>query len=257
MNSGSTGATAPRSETATRDIHLSIVVPVYNEVENVLPLREEIRGVAESLGLEHEVIFVNDGSTDGTGEILKRIAASDPAVRVVRLRENSGQTAALLAGFRRARGRLIAMMDGDRQNDPRDLPRLLEELDGHDAAVGYRTGRADSWVRKLSSRIANSVRNVLSGDDIIDTGCTLKVFRKECLEAIPDFDGMHRFLPTLFRIAGYRVRQVPVSHRPRVAGDSKYGISNRLFRGLGDLMAVRWMKRRRLRYLAYEQEDEE
>jgi dolichol-phosphate mannosyltransferase len=228
-------------------LQLSIVIPVYNERANLPPLWEEIHPVLNSLARSFEVIFVDDGSTDGSAEELARIRAAAPEVRVLHLEVNSGQSAALFAGFRAARGRLVVTLDADRQNDPADIPRLLDRIPEHDAAVGYRPRRADTWVRRASSRIANSVRNALSGDDIIDTGCTLKAFRRECLEGLPEFTGMHRFLPTLVRMKGHRVCQVPVGHRPRVAGESKYGIGNRVFRAFSDLLAVRWMKSRHIR----------
>jgi hypothetical protein len=138
--------------------------------------------------------------------------------------------------------------DAELQNDPQDIRRLVEALDEYDAAVGYRQPRADSWLRRVSSRIANGVRNRLSGDDIIDTGCSLKAFRIECLSSIKLFTGLHRFLPTLLRIEGYRVAQLPVNHRPRTRGRSKYGVWNRIFRSFNDLLVVRWMKKRRLGY---------
>jgi len=232
---------------------LSIVIPIYNERENLLPLWEELRSKIEPLKRTCEILFVDDGSTDGSAAVLSQIRERSPQVRVLRHDRNRGQTAAFLAGFRAARGEIVITLDGDRQNDPADIPRLLERLPEYDAAVGFRKRRADNWVRLASSRIANAVRNALSGDDIIDTGCTLKAFRRECLEAIPTFDGMHRFLPTLVRMAGHRVCQVEVGHRPRVAGRSKYGIVNRVFRSFSDLMAIRWMKRRYLRNTATEE----
>jgi glycosyltransferase involved in cell wall biosynthesis len=171
-----------------------------------------------------------------------------PEIRPLRLRENRGQTAAFDAGFKAARGRWVVTLDADLQNDPRDIPALLGALDEYDAAVGYRRKRRDSWLRRISSRIANAVRNRLSGDDIIDTGCSLKAFRRECLQGLRLFTGMHRFLPTLLRMEGFRVVQLPVNHRPRTRGSSKYGMWNRAFRAFADLLAVRWMRKRRLDY---------
>jgi len=227
---------------------ISIVIPAYNEKSNLLPLWEELRSTLRSLGRTFEVIFVDDGSADGSREVLSDIRRGAREVRVLRLAANSGQTAALMAGFRAAAGGIVVTMDADRQNDPADIAALLSRIPEFDAAVGYRLGRKDGWVRLLSSRIANAVRNAVSGDDIIDTGCTLKAFRRECLTNLPMYSGMHRFLPTLVRMDGFRVCQVPVRHRPRVAGQSKYGIANRLFRSSHDLMVVRWMKSRRIRY---------
>ena len=240
------GSTAPEAR-AEPDPHVSIVIPVFNEAENILPLWNEIHSVLAEVPSPHEVIFVDDGSTDGTGEALRNLRPGSRTLRVLRLPRNSGQSAAMLAGFRAARGAVIVTLDGDRQNDPADIRLLLERLPGFDAVVGYRRRRKDGPLRRLASRLGNSVRNLLTGDDIIDTGCTLKAFRRECVERIPVFDGMHRFLPTLMRMEGFRVRQVPVSHRRRPAGASKYGIVDRLLPALGDLLAVRWMKTRRIR----------
>jgi dolichol-phosphate mannosyltransferase len=166
----------------------------------------------------------------------------------LRFRRNFGQTAAMAAGFARSRGEYIVAMDADLQNDPRDIPSLLRALEGHDAAVGIRTERRDGVVRRVASRIGNAVRNRVSGDDIIDTGCSLKAFRVDALRTIKLWNGMHRFLPTLIKLEGGSVVQVPVNHRPRLAGASKYGVWNRLFRSSADLLAVRWMKSRRLGY---------
>jgi glycosyltransferase involved in cell wall biosynthesis len=194
-------------------------------------------------------VLVDDGSTDGSDEIIANLARTGGGfVRGLHLRANRGQTAAFDAGFKAARGRFVVTIDADLQNDPADIPRLVEMLDRYDAAVGYRRQREDTWVRRISSRIANAVRNRLSDDDIIDTGCSLKAFRRECLADLKLYTGMHRFLPTLLRIEGYRVTQLPVSHRPRVAGTSKYGVGNRVFRAFADLLAVRWMKKRHLGY---------
>jgi glycosyltransferase involved in cell wall biosynthesis len=228
-------------------IDLSLVVPVYNERENLEPLVGELLEVlADAQALE--ILLVDDGSRDGSAELAAELADRHPEIRPLRLRENRGQTAAFDAGFRAARGRRIVTLDADLQNDPRDIPGLLSALDEYDAAVGYRRKRRDSWLRRLSSRIANGVRNRLSGDDIIDTGCSLKAFRRECVEGLKLFTGMHRFLPTLLRMEGRRVVQLPVNHRPRTRGRSKYGMRNRAVRAFVDLLAVRWMKKRRLNY---------
>lgn len=207
-----------------------------------------------ALGVTHEVLFVDDGSTDGSGAVLSDLRSRHPEIRVLRARRNSGQSAAMIAGFRAARGAIIVTLDADRQNDPADIPALLERLPEYDAAAGYRAHREDGLIRRISSRVGNAIRNAVSGDDIIDTGCTLKAFRRECLADLPGFNGMHRFLPTLVRMAGFRVCQVPVNHRPRVAGRSKYGIANRLLPTLGDLLAVRWMKHRRVPVQEIEEE---
>ncbi len=227
---------------------VSVVVPVFNEKENLDALLSEIHAALDAAGRTFEILLIDDGSHDGSSERIAQLAGSDPAVRGLHFRENRGQTAAFDAGFKAARGRIVVTMDADLQNDPRDIPSLLTAIEGHDAAVGYRRVRRDTWMRRVSSRIGNSVRNRLSGDDIIDTGCSLKAFRRECLREIKLFTGMHRFLPTLLRIDGYRIVQVPVNHRERRAGRSKYGVWNRLFRSSADLLAVRWMKKRRLDY---------
>ena len=229
---------------------LSAVVPVFNERENLDALVTELSARLSESGRSWEIVLVDDGSTDGSADLLDRMAVERPGLRVLHFARNAGQTAAFDAGFKAARGEVVITLDADLQNDPADISRLLRALESgtYGAAVGYRVRREDSVVRRLSSRIANAVRNRLSGDDIIDTGCSLKVFRREALSGIKLFTGMHRFLPTLLRMEGYAVVQVPVGHRPRRAGTSKYGVLNRVFRAFVDLLAVRWMKRRRLTY---------
>jgi glycosyltransferase involved in cell wall biosynthesis len=225
---------------------VSIVVPARDEAESLEVLAGEIRGALDGSGLDYELIVVDDGSTDSTPEVLRRLAAVDGRVRVVRQRRRAGQSAALDAGFRHARGELVVTLDGDLQNDPADVPRLLAELADCDLVCGVRTERRDGWHRRASSRIANAVRNRVTGERIADVGCGLKAYRAEVLRRMPRFDGMHRFLPTLMRLAGARVKEVPVGHRPRLHGESKYGVGNRLWRALADLAAVRWMQRRAL-----------
>lgn len=227
---------------------LTVVAPVYNEVANLVPLVEELLEVLRPLGTPFEILLVNDGSTDGSGERIAELARAYPDVRGLHFRVNRGQTAAFDAGIKAARAPVVVTIDADLQNDPKDIPRLLDALAGHDAAIGFRARRNDTVVRRASSRIANAVRNRLSGDDVIDTGCSLKAFRTERLRSIKLYTGMHRFLPTLVKIEGGSVVQVPVGHRPRVAGRSKYGVWNRVFRSFADLLAVRWMKKRHLGY---------
>jgi glycosyltransferase involved in cell wall biosynthesis len=228
------------------DPRLSIVIPLFNEAENLEPLAAELEAALDGLGFGYEVLFVDDGSRDDSPEVLARLAAADPRLRILRQPDNLGQSAAFAAGFRHARGELIATLDADLQNDPADLPRMLAELDGCDVVCGVRTDRHDSWVRRVSSRIANGVRNRLTGESITDVGCSLRVMRARYARRLQMFDGMHRFLPTLLRLEGARIREVPVRHRPRLRGVSKYGIHNRLWRALADLFAVRWMQRRRI-----------
>jgi glycosyltransferase involved in cell wall biosynthesis len=234
---------------------LSLIVPVYNEQDNLPVLAEEIRRAVEPLGIDYEVLLVDDGSTDAGPAVMRRLAEADRRLRLVRLSRNSGLSAALDAGFRHARGEVLATLDSDLQNDPADIPRLLAELPGWDVVCGVRARRRDTWLRRVSSRIANAVRNRLTHESIADVGCTLRVYRAEFVRRIPMFTGMHRFLPTLLRLEGARIKQVPVNHRPRLHGEPKYNIRNRIWRALADLMAVRWMQRRWLdRRLAEEVE---
>ncbi len=235
---------------------LSLIVPVYNEQDNLPVLAEEIARALAPTGVAYEVLFVDDGSTDGSPAVLAHLAAADERLRVLRLARNSGQSAALTAGFRHARGELAATLDADLQNDPADIPRLLAALDGVDVVCGVRARRRDNWVRRVSSRIANAVRNWATDESITDVGCTLRVYRTAYLTHLPMFTGMHRFLPTLLRMSGARIREVPVHHRPRLHGQPKYGIHNRLWRGMVDLLAVRWMQRRWIDPRIVEEKDE-
>jgi dolichol-phosphate mannosyltransferase len=229
---------------------LSVVIPVYNEEENLEALWAELRAVLETLGLSFEVIFVDDGSLDRSPEVVRAFRASDPRVRLVRFKANAGETAATAAGFRAARGRWVVSMDADLQNDPADIPGLLSHLDQWDAVTGWRVNRAagDSVVRRVSSRVANRIRNGLSQETIRDSGCTFRAFRRECLRELPLYRGFHRFIPTLLRMRGYRVLETPVNHRPRRFGHSKYGVMNRALVAFVDLLVVRWMKSRLLHY---------
>lgn len=235
---------APGGVAAAGVPELSVIVPVYDEEENLPVLAGEIAAALDPLGIDYEVIYVDDGSTDRSPEVLAGLAAADPRVRVLRNRRNSGLSAALDAGFQHARAPLLATLDADLQNDPADLPRLLAELDGCDVACGVRARRRDTWLRRVSSRIANGVRNRLTRESIADVGCTLRVYRAPFVARVPMFRGMHRFLPTLLRMAGARIREVPVNHRPRLHGVPKYNIRNRIRRAIVDLFAVRWMQRR-------------
>lgn len=235
---------------------LSVVIPVFNETESLGPLWAELHPVLEGLGQPYEVIFVDDGSRDQSGEVVMALKGRHPELRLIRLRWNAGETAATDAGFRAAHGEVVVTMDADLQHDPKDIPLLLDHLSTWDAACGWRTRREDSWVRRVSSRIANTVRDALTGDQVRDSGCTFRAIRRECLADLRLYSGFHRFLPTLLRLEGYRVIEVPVNHRPRRFGRSKYGIRNRMLRGLYDLLVVRWMKRRRLRYEVVEERGE-
>jgi glycosyltransferase involved in cell wall biosynthesis len=223
---------------------ISVVIPVYNEEENLPILAAEVQGAMQAIGQPYEVIYVDDGSTDGSPGILNGLAREDAAVRVIRQRRNAGQSAALAAGFRFARGGIVVTLDADLQNDPADIPRLLERMHAFDVVCGVRANRQDTWTRKVSSRIANGIRNRVTHDSVTDVGCTLRACRAEYLRSIPMFTGMHRFLPTLLKMEGARVTEVPVHHRPRLHGQPKYNIRNRIWRALADLFAVRWMQKR-------------
>ena len=229
---------------------LSVVVPVYNEEENLPHLWPELREVLEPLGLPFEVVFVDDGSRDRSAEIIREFREADRRVHLVRFKANAGETAATDAGFKASRGRWVVTMDADLQNDPHDIPALLSHLDRWDAVTGWRVnrGEGDSPVRRISSSIANRVRNRISDESIQDSGCTFRAFRRECLRELVLYRGFHRFIPTLLRMRGYRVIEVPVRNRPRRFGRSKYGVLNRVFVATADLLAVRWMKNRLLRY---------
>ena len=229
---------------------LSIVIPVYDEAENLPALWEELRRVLEGLGLAFEVIFVDDGSQDDSAAIIRGFREADSRVRLVGLKAHAGETAATDAGFKAVRGERVVVMDADLQNDPHDIPRLLAHLDRWDAVTGWRVtrGDGDGWLRRLSARIGNGVRNRLSGEAIRDSGCTFRAFRRECLRDLVLYHGLHRFIPTLLALNGYRVIEVPVSHRPRRFGRSEYGVWNRALVAFADLLAVCWMKSRRLRY---------
>lgn len=231
----------------------SVVIPVYNEEESLPALHAALTPVMRNLDEPYEILYVDDGSTDGSRQVIRTLRESDPAVRLVGFKANAGQTAAMTAGFKAARGDVVITLDADLQNDPQDIPRLTEKLGDYDAAVGWRRKRQDSSFRLLQSRIANGVRNWVTGETIADVGCSLKAYKRECLEDLPLFEGMHRFLPTLIKMAGYTVVEVPVSHRPRERGVSKYGMWNRVFRATLDLFAVRWMK---WRQFGYEVEEE-
>ena len=198
--------------------------------------------------------MVDDGSTDGSTDVARKLAAADSRMRLCRLRQNSGLTAAFCAGFSLVRAEIVVTMDADLQNDPADLPVLLDALPDWDAVIGWRWQRHDSVVKRVSSRVGNGVRNRLTGDRVNDSASSFRVMRRACLSAIPPYAGMHRFVPTLLRIAGFRVREVRVRHRPRQFGQSKFGIGNRAWRGLQDVLAVRWMMHRRLHYAIEEDE---
>lgn len=230
-------------------MELSVVIPVHNEADNVEPLISEIESALEPLG-DYEIVYVDDGSTDNTLQVLLERAHRSPRLRVLRHRRCCGQSTALLSGIRAARGRTIATLDGDGQNDPADIPKLHSALvTGAEAGklamvAGYRAKRRDTGWRRFSSKVANAVRGSLLRDQTPDTGCGLKVFPRDVFLALPYFDHMHRFLPALVQRAGGRVQSVEVNHRPRLRGTSKYGTWHRLWVGLVDLLGVIWLQRR-------------
>ncbi len=227
---------------------LSVVVPAYNEVESLPILLGELRPVLEATGRSWEIVLVDDGSTDGTTGLVREAAGRDRRIRPVLLAANRGQSAALAAGFARMRGRVVVTLDADLQNDPADLPRLLSALEGADVVSGIRSNRQDSALRLLSSRIANGFRRAVLGDPVTDIGCSFKAYRREALEGLPMFVGVHRFLPALCVFRGARLVEVRLAHRARRLGRSKYGVGNRLWRGLHDLVGVRWLKSRLVDY---------
>jgi dolichol-phosphate mannosyltransferase len=230
---------------------VSVIVPVYNEEENVPILQAELRAALR--GVDHELIFVDDGSADQTVERIE--PASN--VRLLRFEKNAGQSAAMYAGLRAARGTILVLIDGDLQNDPADIPKLVDEISrGADLVCGYRALRRDTRVKRLTSRIANAVRSRYTKDGVRDTGCTLKAMRRECVSALIPFKGMHRFIPALIKDAGYRLVEIPVNHRPRRFGETKYGLGNRAVRATTDMFGVRWLLSRRLNYKIREENRE-
>lgn len=221
----------------------SVVIPLYNEEDNVAILQREI---GEALaGRNYELILVDDGSSDATVSRIER----SPEVRVLEFEKNAGQSAAMIAGITAVRGGVIVLLDGDLQNDPKDIPRLLEEISkGADLVCGYRARRKDTVVKKITSRVANFVRSRFVGDGVRDTGCTLKAMRRECATALVPFKGVHRFIPALVKNAGYRIVEIPVNHRARQYGVSKYGLGNRAIKATTDMLGVRWLQSRYIDY---------
>lgn len=227
---------------------ISVVAPVYNEKDNISRFIEKVENSLKKGFDSYEIILVNDGSTDGSKEILNEEAKKNGHVKVFHFTKNNGQTAALDFAFKKASGDLVLMMDSDLQTDPEDVYTLLPYIKEYDMVNGKRETREDGLKRKISSVVGNSIRNYITGDDIKDTGCPLKLFKKEVVKSFYLYEGMHRFLPTLAKINGFKVVEIPVKHYDREFGYSKYGVFNRLFKGLKDAFAVRWMKKRRLRY---------
>ena len=221
---------------------ISIIIPIYNEAESLPQLQKELFSVLRDY--DHEILFVDDGSTDNSVTQIQKV----PRVRLLQFVKNSGQSAAIYAGLVMARGRILVLLDGDLQNDPNDIPRLLEEIEkGADLVCGYRIKRRDNWFKRVQSSVANSVRSRFTKDGVRDTGCTLKAMRSECREALIPFYGMHRFLPALIKGMGYHLVEVPVNHRPRRHGTSKYTFGNRALRATIDMLGVRWLLSRQMK----------
>ncbi len=227
-----------------KTVDISIVIPLFNEAGSLQQLCEEIRLALPEAEWNYEVILVNDGSTDDSRQILSELALENRRIRPIHLTRNVGQSLAFVAGFRAALAPVIVTLDADLQNDPADIPQLVKALEECDLVSGIRAKREDTWLRKISSRLANGTRRRILGDSVTDVGCSLKAYRAQWLREVPAFNGLHRFLPCLLEASGARLREVDVQHRPRLHGESKYGLHNRLWRGLYDLVGVRWLMKR-------------
>ena len=237
--------------------YLSLVIPAYNEQENVEPLLARVEASLSRVGRPFEVILVDDGSTDRTPELLREAMARLPWLRVLRMARNGGQSAAFEAGFEAARGEVIATIDADLQNDPEEIPRLLPMLDGYDMVTGWRKERQDTRFRRWQSRQANRIRNWISQETVQDSASSLKLYKAHAIKGLKLFNGAHRFFPTLVKMRGYTVREEPVKHSARHAGTAKYGLRNRALRAFIDLLGVRWMKTRAIRYQVSEIQPDE
>lgn len=227
---------------------ISIVIPVYNEEENLTLLAQALFETLNNLKQNFEVIFVDDGSTDKSLATLQGLKKGHPQIRIIKFERNCGQTAAFDCGFKVAKGDIIVTMDADLQNNPKDIPRLIEALKDCDMVYGWRRKRQDPFLKLTASKIANFIRNKLSGEDIKDVGCSLKAYKRDCLNNLKLYNGMHRFLPTLVKLEGFKIKELEVSHHPRKYGSSKYNVRRRLIWPFLDLLAVRWMKSRGLKY---------
>jgi len=225
---------------------LSVVIPVKDEAGNIGPLAQQLTSVLNDQSWSWECVWVDDGSSDGSLAIIEQLVIKDQHHRYISFAQNAGQSAAFWAGFKESRGALIATIDGDGQNDPSDIPALVAEIQAEraDMVNGYRAKRKDNFVRKVASRIANDFRNRVTGKTVSDVGCSTRVFKRQCVECLPNFKGMHRFLPTLVAMQGFTLAEVPVNHRPRVRGKTKYSINNRLWVGLLDTLGVLWLQKR-------------
>jgi dolichol-phosphate mannosyltransferase len=229
-------------------VELSVVVPIYNEKENLSHLYNTLTEALENRVSSYEILCVDDGSVDGSSVLLDQMSEADHRFKVIHFEQNCGQTAAIYGGIKKASGRYIALMDGDLQTDPRDIFTLMPYLEKYDFANGMRVKRQDTLLKKISSRIGNGVRNWITGDKIYDTGCPMKLFKREVASSFYLYEGFHRFLPTLARMNGYQVVEVPVSHKDRAFGVSKYGVWNRAFVGLMDAIVIGWLRKRVIKY---------
>jgi len=232
-------------------VEISIIVPVFDEQDNILPLAREIAKALDKEPRAFELVFVDDASRDDTWNKIREACRLDPRVRGLRHTRNSGQSAALWTGIKSTTGAIVATLDGDLQNDPADLPRLFAELNNVDFVSGMRLNRRDNWLRRVSSGIARRARRTVLDADFRDTGCGLRAFKRAALDGVFPFHGWHRFLPILVQGGGATTKEVPVNHRPRVAGVSKYGVWDRLGRGIFDLIGVKWYQKRRLRSVPF------
>ena len=237
----------------TSPLTYSVIIPVKNEEENIAPLLQEIEPVMKAFGKEWELICIDDGSTDGSLKVLKELAKTRPYLRLIVFSKNCGQSSAFDAGFKAARGTYIITLDADGQNDPADIPKLVEAIKDCDMVVGWRLNRKDTLSKRITSRLANLVRSRYCHDGLHDTGCSLKIYRAECVRKIKLYHGTHRFLGSLFCIEGFRIKEVVVNHRERTKGQSKYHFFNRSLSPFVDMLAVHWMSKRRLRYEIKEQ----
>ncbi|MGC8492419.1 MAG: glycosyltransferase family 2 protein [Syntrophobacteraceae bacterium] len=239
-------------ETASevKKLDISLVIPIKDEEDNILSLAREVESAMQKISAEWECIWVDDGSSDASLSRLQTLARENPRHRYVSFEKNAGQSAALWAGFSETRAPIIATIDGDGQNDPADIPALYQKVRSGEAdmANGYRAKRQDNLKRKISSLLGNGFRTWLTGKTVRDAGCSTRVFRRECVQSAPQFAGMHRFLPTLAAMQGFRLTETPVNHRPRVKGNSKYSISNRLWVSLLDIFGLFWLKKRAWHY---------
>lgn len=231
-------------------IEISVVIPIKDEAQSILTLAGELDSALDREFRTWECIWVDDGSTDESLAVIRELARTNPRHRFISFEKNAGQSAALWAGFKETRAPIIATIDGDGQNDPADIPALFKTVasGAADMANGYRAKRKDNLKRKISSLLGNGFRTWLTGKTVRDAGCSTRVFRRECLEAFPPFAGMHRFVPTLAALQGFRLSEAPVNHRPRVKGQSKYSIRNRLWVSLVDVLGIFWLKSRRFQY---------